>query len=99
VFEKSIEYWAVLLGMAVWVITRDAERESIMRRGSKTLASGLLAVGVSPELAVYLNGSEIWATVLVMAVGLFALDTATALVADREFIKDLIKRKLGGGNE
>lgn len=98
-FEKPIEYWLVLIGMAIWVITRDAEREPIIRRSSKTLASGLLAVGVSPGLSEYLDGSEIWATVLVMALGLFILDTATALVADRDFIKDLIRRKIGGKGE
>ena len=36
------------------------------------------------------------ATVIIMAVGLFALDTATALVADREFIKELVRRRMGG---
>jgi hypothetical protein len=98
-FQKPLEYWFVLVGMALWVATRDAEREPLLKRASKTAISAALAVGISPSLAVYLNGSEVWATIAVMAFGLLVLDTASALLADRDFIKDLIRRKLGGGKD
>jgi len=96
-FGKSWEFWAVLVGMAVYVATRDAETESLSKRASKTAASALLAFGLAPELAPYVRGNEIAAAVLVMAFGLIALDLITALVLDREFIKELIRKRLGGG--
>lgn len=95
--SKPLEYWAVLAGMVLYAATRDAERESILRRVAKTAASALLAVGLSPALAPWLQGSEVFAAVVIMAFGALALDVGTALISDREFIKDLIKRRVGGG--
>lgn len=94
--ERPLEYWAALVGMAIYIASRDAEQEALSRRLIKTCASGLLAFGTAPTLAGYFNDNEIIATVIIMAVGLFALDTATALVADREFIKELVRRRMGG---
>jgi hypothetical protein len=94
--NKPIEYWLVLIGMVVYVATRDAESESIARRIGKTLASALLAAGASSQLAPYLGGSEAAAVIVIMTVGLILLDTATALLKDRAFVKELIRRRFGG---
>jgi hypothetical protein len=94
---KSWEFWAVLLGMAVYVATRDAETESLSKRVSKTLASGLLAFGLAPTIAPWVRDNEIAAAVVVMAFGLIILDLVTALILDRDFIKELIRKRLGGG--
>jgi hypothetical protein len=100
--NKPPEYWAVLLGMILYAATRDAERAPIWIRLLKVASSALLAVGLSPTAAPYVNGSESIATVIIMAVGLIVLDVFVAVVADREFIKSLITKRLGGktdGNE
>ena len=94
-FDKPIEYWVTLLGLAVWTGSRDAEKDPLHRRLAKTATSALLTVGISPSIADYAGISEIWAAILVMAVGLLALDTATALISDRDFIKQVIRKKLG----
>ena len=87
----------MLLGMVLYVATRDAEKEPIIKRLAKTGASAFLAVGLSPEVAPqWFLGSENLATVVIMTVGLLALDIATALFRDREFIKDMIRRRMGG---
>ncbi len=96
--QKPLEYWAVLIGMVLYAASRDAETEAIWRRVVKTIASAFLAVGLSPSLAPYLRDSETAATVAIMAFGMLALDVATALIGDRQFIKDLIKARFGGGN-
>lgn len=83
--------------MVLYAATRDAEREPLWRRGIKTLASAFLSFGLSPGLAEYLGISEILAAIAVMAFGLLALDTGTALISDRAFIKELIHRRMGGG--
>lgn len=94
--HKPLEYWAVLIGMVLYAASRDAEKEALWRRVVKTCASAFLAVGLSTDLAPYLRGSESAATIVVMALGLIALDVATALIGDRQFVKDLIKARLGG---
>lgn len=95
--EIDWRYWAVLAGTAIWVGMQDAEKEPIIRRCAKTAASGLLAAGASRDLAPYLWGSEIAAAICVMAVGLFVLDMAVAIVTDRTLIKEIVKSRLGGG--
>jgi hypothetical protein len=97
--NKPIEYWFVLLGMILYVATRDAERQPILKRTGKTLASAALALGLSPDLATRFGTTETIVTVAVMAIGLIVLDVAVALVNDRAFIKDLIRTRLGGGSE
>lgn len=96
--SKPPEYWFVLAGMVIYVATRDAERQPILIRSGKTLASALLAVGLSADLAAVLGTSDAIATVIIMAVGLIVLDVGVALVKDRAFIKELIRARLGGGN-
>ena len=95
--NKPVEYWLVLIGMILYVATRDAERQPIRKRTVKTVASAALAVGLSPGLATYFQTSETIATVGIMAFGLILLDVGTALISDRAFIRDLINSRLGGG--
>ena len=94
--NKPIEFWAVLLGMVIYVASRDAEREPIPKRIAKTLASALLTIGLSPTIAPWVRGSELLAAVAVMAFSMIVLDVATALLGDREFIKSIIAKRLGG---
>ncbi len=95
--QKPIEYWAALIGMMLWVAAKDAEREALWRRILKIAASGLLTIGLTPTVAPFLRDSETAAAVALMAFGLSALDLMTALLADRAFIKDLIRAKVGAG--
>ena len=97
--HKPLEYWAVLIGMVLYAAARDAEREPIWRRAVKVVASAFLTVGLTPNVAPYVQGSETVAAVGVMAFGLLVLDVATALLGDRKFIKDLIKTRLGGDKQ
>ncbi len=94
--QKPLEYWAVLIGMVLYAAARDAQHEQLWTRAVKVAASAFLTFGLSPTVAPYLRGSETAAAVAVMAFGQLALDVLTALVGDREFIKDLIKQRFGG---
>lgn len=95
--QKPLEYWAVLIGMMLWVAAKDAEREALWRRLVKIAASALLTIGMTPTVAPFLRDSETAAAVALMAFGLAALDLMTALLADRAFIKELIRAKVGAG--
>lgn len=96
---KPVEYWAVLAGMVIYVATRDAEAEALTRRLLKTAASALLTIGLSPEVAARLGVSEVLAAVGLMAFGMLGLDVATALIRDRDFIRELIRSRFGGGHK
>jgi hypothetical protein len=96
---KPFEYWAVLIGMSFYVATRDAEREAFSKRVGTTVASACRAWGLSPGLAVYTNDNETWAAVLIMGFGLLALDLGTAIIMDRDFIKEMIRKRLGGAGK
>lgn len=95
---KPVEFWLILVGMTLYVASRDAEKEPIRRRITKTAASILLTLGFAERLADAAPWmGETGAAVIIMTVGLILLDVATALVQDRQFVKDLILKKLGGG--
>jgi hypothetical protein len=96
---KEIEFWAVVAGMAFYAAARDAEKEAPLKRISKTAASAFLAYGLADGVAPYLNNSPTFAAVLIMGFGLIILDVGTALLMDRDLIKDLVRRKFGGKNE
>ncbi len=91
---KSWEYWAAIAGIALYSALHAADAAPLKNRISKTVASGFLTIGLSPSLAEWTFGNEVFAAVLIMAFGLFVLDVATGLLADREFIKEVIKGKL-----
>lgn len=94
-FEKTWEFWTVFAGMAVYVGSRNAETESTQKRVLKTTISGLLTVGLAPEVAPYVNDSETVAAVLIMGFGLIVLDIGTGLLADKDLIMDLVRKKIG----
>jgi hypothetical protein len=96
---KEIEFWAVVAGMAFYVAARDAEKEAPLKRIAKTAASAFLAYGLADGVAPYLNNSPTFAAVLIMGFGLIILDVGTALLMDRDLIKELVRRKFGGKNE
>lgn len=47
--NKPIEYWAGLIGMVLYVATRDAEREPLIKRLAKVVASAFLARNQYPH--------------------------------------------------
>lgn len=99
VLHKPLEYYAVILGMILYVAARHAESEALWRRLAKTGASAALALGGSSDAAGWAGVPESLAVVAIMAFGLFLLDVGTALVQDRDFIRAMIQKKMGGGNE
>lgn len=95
IMTKPIEYWAILCGMVIYVVMRDSERETLLRRIMKTATSALLAYGLSPALAPYFNGSENIAIIAVMSLGLIVLDTASAIFSEKDFLRKILYRVTG----
>ena len=98
-FEKSLEFWAVIIGMVFYIASRRAEDEPIRLHVVKAIAAGFLAVGLATEVAPYVRDSEAIAAVIIMAFGQLILDVGTALVSDRDLVKEIVKRRFGGGKD
>ena len=95
-FGKNIEYWAVYIGMAIWLGMRDAEQAKPHKRILKICASGALAYGSAPWLSSVLGVPEAISVIVIMGFGLIALDTMAAILSEKdvilEFARQLIRR-------
>ena len=93
---KPIEYWFVIAGMVLYLLTREGGRRTMRVRLTETAASGLLAIGLSPSIAPYVRGSETVAAVVFMAGGILVLDAGIALLRDKAWVQSILKRRIGG---
>ena len=80
--EKSLEYWAGLCAMILYLASRPDEGVTIARRILQTGAAALLALALSAPLAPWVRDSETLAAVLIMALGITLLDLLRALSKD-----------------
>jgi hypothetical protein len=94
--DKGFEYWAALIGAALYVGARDAEKAPVRRRLVKILSSGLLAYATSEALAQLTGWPEVLIAVGVMSLGQLLLDLASGVIQDRDFITGLVRTRLGG---
>lgn len=83
--------------MVIYVVMRDSERETLLKRVLKTLTSALLAYGMSPALSTYFNGSENLAVIAVMSLGLIVLDTASTVISSEkgDIVRKVMYRIVG----
>ncbi len=96
-FDKAPEYWFIIVGMAIYIAMRNAEAAPLRTRLLKALTAGMLAVGLSPELATRIGFSEGITAVIIMAFGQIILDGVTGLLGDRDFIKEILRSYLTKG--
>lgn len=93
---KSIEYY-IALGSAMLFVALQHKEKPWAARVAIAGISGGLGNAVSPELAARIVWmGEVTAMVAVTALIYAVLDTASALVADREVILDLVRRTKRG---
>lgn len=93
--EKSLGYWIAFTGALLWVAMRDAEKESLVRRFVKSASSGMLAIGLSDDVADWSGVPVSFVSVGILLFGLLVVDLTTALIADRGFIREIVAAKLG----
>jgi hypothetical protein len=94
--ERPIEYWTALVGMCLYVFTKKDADANLIIRSVKTSASALIAFSMTDDVSSRLHVTASAAAVIVMAFGLIGLDIATSLIADRRFIRDIIRQYTGG---
>lgn len=96
--DKPLEYWVALATGAAIVIERHKGKPWLSRILLAGISAGIGST-VAPELAQWTGRSETIALMLSTAFGYLVLDVALSLVADREFLKDLIRARIGSGKQ
>ena len=94
---KPVEFYLSIVAAAIYVWESNTERP-VVSRFLITISSALLGLSLAPTLSDYVGFPEIISAVLVTAVGFLVLEIAAALIKDREYVKEIIKRRLGGPN-
>lgn len=93
---KPLEFWIALVAGVLIVIERHREK-SLIARMLISAISGAIGYSLAPELAAWSGRSETLAVMILTAFGYLVLDLGAALIADRDLIKDIIRRRTGGG--
>ncbi len=92
---KPIEYYVALAASMLFVLTQHKEK-TWLSRSAIAGSSGGIGYATAPDVAMMVGRSEILAVVVITAFSYFLLDACGALLADREAIKEMVKRRLGG---
>lgn len=92
--DKPIEFWIALLTGALIVVERHKEAPLLRRIIIAAISSGI-GYSLAPEAAELTGRSEVLAVMILTAFGFLAMDVATSLIADREFLKEMIRERFG----
>lgn len=93
--NKPIEFWVALGVGALIVLERHKDKPVISRMMITAISAGI-GYALAPEAAEMTGRSEVLAVMILSAFGYMIIDITTSLIADREFLKDIIKARLGG---
>ena len=93
--NKTTEFWFALVAGIVFVLMHHREKPLIARVGIAGV-SGAMGFALAGEASVWTGRSETLAAMVITAFGYLALDLGAAIFADRETIKAIIMRRLGG---
>lgn len=93
--ERPPEFWIGLVAATMYVF-RKSEAKGVVTRMLEAGVSGGLGFSLAASASTWTGGSETIAAVLITAVGYLGLDILTSLVADRQFIRDILVRRFGG---
>ena len=92
---KPYEFWIALVAGVLLVIERHKEKTMFARVLIASISGGI-GYSMAPEAALWTGRSETLAVMLLTAFGYLAMDILTGIIADREFVKQIILQKLGG---
>lgn len=93
--NKPLEYWIALVVGVLIVVERHKEK-SLLSRTLIAAISGGFGYSIAPEAAAWAHRSETLAVMILTAFGYAVIDLAFALFADRELLRDIIRRRMGG---
>ncbi len=97
-FDKPVEYWVAILTGAAIVVERHKGKPWYSRIMLAGISAGIGST-VAPDLAQWTGRSETIALMLSTAFGYLVLDIALSILADRDFVKDVVRARYGGGKQ
>lgn len=95
---RPYEFWVALIAGMLVVIERHKEKP-LLSRALIAAISGGVGYSLAPELASWSGRSEVLAVMVLTTFGYLAIDLGMSLLADRQFVMDLIRSRLGKGGE
>ncbi|EAU45061.1 hypothetical protein [Salipiger bermudensis] len=94
VLGKPLEFWVALAAGALIVIERNRARPFVGRVFIAAISAGI-GYSQTPEVALWTGRSETLVVMVLTAFGYMLLDIVAAVLADREFVKSIIRERLG----
>lgn len=94
---RSPEVWAGIAAGMIYVYSKSP-LPSRTARLAEAVVSGLLAYAAGEWVAAWAGVHESIAVILIASLGYLILDVARSLVADRQTLKEIIIKRLGGKN-
>lgn len=95
--HRPAEVWIAIVAGAGYVFQKSAQR-TLAGRALEAGTSGGLGFAVGPGAAEWAGINPALSAILVSALGYLMLDVLTSLVAERQMVKEIILRMLGGPN-
>lgn len=93
--DKPVEFWVALASGMAWV-ARQSEAKGPIARMLEAGLSGGIGYALAPDLAQWAGRSETLTVFVVSAFAYLALDVFTSLFSDREALRAILIRRLGG---
>lgn len=94
-FEKTSEYWLILVGMFGWLMMKKVNGVPLWKHSINSVISAVLAIGLTPMLAEKVWGGENGALILIMVGGTQLLNTLAALTEDKKWMRGLVEKMIG----
>lgn len=94
--DKPFTYWVALITAMALVFERHKGKSAISRLLIMSISAGI-GHSLAPDVAAYLQRSETMAVMILTPLGYALATTMMALVSDRQWIKDVLTARLGGG--
>ncbi|SCX88128.1 hypothetical protein [Paracoccus tibetensis] len=94
---RSPEVWAGILAGMIYVYNKSP-LPARGARAAEAMVSGLLAYATGEWVAAWAGVHEAIAVILLASLGYLILDVARSLVADRQILKEILIKRLGGRN-
>ena len=95
---RTPEVWIAILAGTLYVY-RKSENPSRFTRVLEAGISGMLGYSVGPDAADWAGVNDAIAVLLSSSVGYLLLDVISSVVADRAVLKEIIVKRLGGGDK
>jgi len=92
--SKPIEFWCAVVGGALYVYLKHKD-QPLVHRVLMVVLSTLVGLSIATDVGRWAGTSEMFTTLICITVGYLALDFASALFSDTQYLKSLIKGKIG----